>query len=310
MKCKQKHWLASPMWRSTFKLTAGAMAMIAVCTLVMSLMACGSKSDAEEEHERAAMKAVIKDVYDRGEEVFDYRIVRENDGEVWYTFVVNEVSNPASYKYHFSQNHVENSFGHYNSMIDYGIWLFTEDKYKAYKKTKDYGMEHAARVPKGGIDILPNKAYYLRFKPYHAGTFDLKLSCTRKEVNSSNVATVNMPITFYSVNASGLYSSIRDDAKKYLHHEFYFSVEGGLSPGDILFRPEKGKAITWQVDYAGGHFKGDLKTDGYIKFYSRKEPKEYLTDGRNKIDAITLFINGPENKRGKIKLTNIRMRYL
>ena len=64
------------------------------------------------------------------------------------------------------------------------------------------------------------------------------------------------------------------------------------------------------MDYAGGHFKGDLKTDGYIKFYSHKEPKEYLTDGRNKIDAITLFINGPENKRGKIKLTNIRMRYL
>ena len=34
MKCKQKHWLASPMWRSTLKLTTGTMAMIAVCTLV------------------------------------------------------------------------------------------------------------------------------------------------------------------------------------------------------------------------------------------------------------------------------------
>ena len=104
--------------------------MIAVCTLVMSLTACGSKSDAEEEYDRVGMKAVIKDVYDRGEEVFDYRIVRENDGEVWYTFVVNGVGKPADYKYHFSQNHVERSFGHYNSRIDYGIWLFTEDSYK------------------------------------------------------------------------------------------------------------------------------------------------------------------------------------
>ena len=83
MKCKQKHWLASPMWRSTLKLTAGTMAMIAVCTLVMSLTACGSKNDADEEYERVGMKAVIKDVYDSGEEVFDYRIVRENDGVVW-----------------------------------------------------------------------------------------------------------------------------------------------------------------------------------------------------------------------------------
>lgn len=309
MKCKQKDWLASPMWRSTFKLTAGTMAMIAVCTLVMSLTACGSKSDADEEYDRVGMKAVIKDVYDRGEEVFDYRIVRENDGEVWYTFVVNGVGKPADYKYHFSQNHVERSFGHYNSRIDYGIWLFTEDSYKAYKKAKSYEKERVARVSENGIDILPNKAYYLRFKPYRTGKFNLKMSCTRKEVNGSNVTTVNMPITFYSVNASGLYSSIRDEAKKYLHHEFYFRAEGGLSPGDILFRPEKGKAITWQVDYVGGHYKGDLKTDDFIKFYSRKEPKEYLTESREKIDAITFFINGPENKRGKIKLTNIRMRY-
>ena len=39
MKCKQKHWLASPMWRSTLKLTAGTMAMIGACPKPTALTA-------------------------------------------------------------------------------------------------------------------------------------------------------------------------------------------------------------------------------------------------------------------------------
>jgi hypothetical protein len=309
MKCKQKDWLASPMWRSTFKLTAGTMAMIAVCTLVMSLTACGSKSDADEEYDRVGMKAVIKDVYPKGEEVFDYRIVRKNDGEVWYTFVVNGKGNPADYKYHFSQNHVEHSFGHYNSWNDYGIWLFNEEQYKAYLKTKNSKLETAARVSENGIDILPNTAYYLRFQPYKTGTFDPKLSCTRKEVNGSNATTVKMPIVFYSASVDATYERIRDKAGKYLYHEFFFRLDSGFFPWDGFLKYEKGKTVTWQVDYAGSHYKGNFTNSNNVKFCTRKNPKEYLSSEQENIDAITFFINGPENKRGKIKFTNIRMRY-